>query len=484
MHRSLASRTISSTLWQSVANILSIGILFLRSILLARWIPVEIFGIYGYAGAIIGLTAILSDFGIGAAFLHRAEETQDEQEAAANTFTLKVVLTLIWAGLMGPVAFTVIGPQYRAAALWLMLIRVGVNMTATPRLILQRRVVHRRLSLLSTLDDVISTAAALTLARLGHPLAALLVTNLVTLLVGAIGLYIWRPVWRPRWRWSPPVMRYLLGYGARNVLAGLLARAIDQVDDVWTGYRLGSTAVGFYSKAYAFATYPRRIVAAPLIHVATGSYAALKGRRKRLSQAFFRVNAALIRSSFLFGGALTLVAPEFIRILLGERWMPMLDAYRLMLIFTLLDPIKATLANLFIAVGKPEQVTMTRLAQLITLLLGLVTLGPALGIAGVAIAVDLMLLVGIAILLWRARDYVDFTPRRLFAVPTLALIVGMGIARATLLIPGVLGSDWRTAGTKLTAFTLCYGGILLSLERRETQRMLTWAVSALYSKVR
>jgi hypothetical protein len=106
------------------------------------------------------------------------------------------------------------------------------------------------------------------------------------------------------------------------------------------------------------------------------------------------------------------------------------------------------------------------------------------GIAGVAIAVDIMLFLGIALLLWKARAYVDFTPSRLFAVPSLALVAGMAIARGALRIPGVLGSDWRTAGVKLGAFLVIYTGVLLSLERRETRRMLTWAISALFPKTR
>ena len=51
--------------------------------------------------------------------------------------------------------------------------------------------------------------------------------------------------------------------------------------------------------------------------------------------------------------------------------MPMLDAFRLMLVFTLFDPIKITVANLFIAVGEPEKVVRTRFIQAAVLIAGL-----------------------------------------------------------------------------------------------------------------
>ena len=481
MQESLAKRAISSTLWQSSASLITTAIVFVRSVLLARWVPVEAFGIYGYAGAIIGFSSILADFGMGAAFIHQTQETEDESEAAANYLAVKAVLAIVWAALVIACSRIFIAPQYRPALVILTLIQAGTGLTAVPRLILQRRVVHRRLSLLSTLDIVVGSVAALSLALLKQPLWALMVTNLAGLAVNVIGLYVWRPVWRPKLRWSPPVVRYLLGFGARSFVAGLLARAFDQLDDIWTGSVLGSVAVGFYSKAYSFATYPRKVVAAPLIAVSTGSYAALKGDRQRLSEAFFRVNAALVRSSFLFGGLLALIAPEFIRILLGAQWLPMLNAYRLMLVFTLLDPLKVTIANLFTAVGKPEHVITARVVQLLVLVVGLAALGPRFDIAGVAIAVDVMLFNGIVLLLWRARVYVDFSPVRLFGIPILALALGMAVARGTLALPGILGSDWRTAGVKICAYGIVYAGVLLLIERHETARMVRWTVATLRS---
>ncbi len=235
--------------------------------------------------------------------------------------------------------------------------------------------------------------------------------------------------------------------------------------------------MGFYSKAYRFATYPRSILADPITGVAGGTYAELKHQRLRLSRAFFRTNAFLVRSGFLLAGLLVLVAPEFIRILLGVKWLPMLDAFRLMLIFTLFDPIKSTVASLFIAVGRPELVVRARLIQLLVMVAGLLLLSPTMGITGVALAVDAMLVVGIAILLRQARTYVDFSAKRLFAVPFLGLVTGLAFAHGAILLPGVAGSDWRTGLVKILVFSLVYGFVLGVLERQQLSEMLVYLAS-------
>lgn len=464
---SLARRSVTSVGWNVAVSIIQVLVGFGRSVLLARLLPVEIFGVYAFAGSIVGLSAIVPNFGMSGAFLHRSEATENEDKAAAVHLTLELIFVTVWVVVLAGGALMFATGQTRLALLVLTITQAGVLLTQTPKLILVRRVVHRRLALLQSTNIVLSAVTAVLLAWGGLEVWALLSTDLITLVLSIFFLYIWRPVWRPRLAWSPPTMRYFLKYGSRNVIAQGLLRALDRVDDLWTGAYLGDTAMGYYSRAYAFATYPRMILAESVNKVATGTYAEVANGRKRLSQAFFRTNALLVRSGFFLAGILALTAPEFIRILLGTKWLPMLDAFRLMLVFTLFDPIKMTVANLFLAVGRPEKILGARAVQLAVMVVGLFVLGPLWGIAGVALAVDLMLVVGIAILLYQSRKYVDFSARRLFLAPGIGIVLGVALARGAIGLPGILGSPWRTGFVKAVVFTLVYGASLLVLERRQ-----------------
>ena len=470
---SLARRSVTSAAWNVVANSARVIVLIVRSILLARLLPVEVFGIYAFAMSVVTLTSTFPVFGMWGAFLHRAPESQDEEQLAAVHFTLKGLLTLAWVAVLLSAARVFTSGETRVALILLTLVYGGVHLAQTPRLILTRRVIHRRIALLELVDVMLSTALALALVWKGATLWALLATDIITLVVTIFGLYIWRPVWTPRLAWSTPVVRYLLSFGSRTFVADLLMRALDRVDDLWTGIYLGETSLGFYSRAYTFATYPRFILARPINSVAGGTYAELKGDRLRLSKAFFRTNAFLVRSGFFLGGLLALVAPEFIRIALSAKWLPMLTAFRLMLIYTLLDPIKITVADVLTASGAPDKVIRARVVQLIVLIAGLVGLGPWLGISGVALAVDAMLMVGIALLLWQARAYVDYSLRRLFLVPGLALLSGIMLASAAVTIPCLGHSDWISGAIKIAVFSSVFFGIVLLAERREIPRYVS-----------
>ncbi|MCB0243409.1 MAG: oligosaccharide flippase family protein [Anaerolineae bacterium] len=483
MSKDLARRSTVAVAWNMASGMSGLVVLFARSIILARLLPVETFGVYAGASALVVLTSVFATFGMGGAFLHRAAETEDENRAASIHFTLKLMFTAAWAVVLIAFALLRTTGDQQTALIVITLATAGLEITQTPRLILVRRVVHRRLALLQFADALLSTALAVGLALMGVTLWALLATDLSLMFVSIVGLFIWRPVWRPWFSWNREVVRYYLSFGSRNFGAGALLLALDRVDDLWTLRYLGDTALGYYSRAYTFATYPRRILAGPVNQVAGGTYAELKGERKRLSQAFFRTNALLVRSGFFLAGLLALIAPELIAILLGDKWLPMLQAFRLMLVYTLLDPIKMTVADLFVAVGRPELVFRVRLLQLGVMVVGLFALGTRFNIAGVALAVDTMVVVGITVLLWQAREYVDFSARRLFAVPMLALVLGLA-AGAGVVALLTTPAPWLSATLKTVLFVLAYGGVLALLERQTLTAMVLPAVRQLLRRRR
>jgi O-antigen/teichoic acid export membrane protein len=460
----LAKRSVTAVAWNIPANLITLPILLLRGILLSRLLPVPTFGVYAFASSIVVLSALLADFGVGSALLHRAPETEDEGRAAAVHFTLKLLLTVVWLALIVPATLLFAGGELRLALLVLAAAASVRHLLSTPGVLLVRRVVHRRLALIQLAEGLLTTVVAVTLAYRGAGLWTLLAIDSTGIGVRAALLYGWRPVWRPRLLWAPDVARYMLRFGSRTMVADFLVRAIDRTDNLWVGTYLGDAALGIYSRAFTFAAYPRRLLAASVDTVAGGTFAELKGNRYTLSRAFFSSSAFLVRTGFLMTGALNLIAPELILALLTERWLPMVTPFRLMLVFALIDPLRNVTASLFTAVGEPERIAWTRAVQLAVLVAGLFFFGLRWGVNGAAVAINVMLLVGTSLFLWQARRFVDFSLPRLFGAPLLAVVLGFAAALAA----GQLVGDqryWLPALARLLAYSATYLLVLLALER-------------------
>jgi O-antigen/teichoic acid export membrane protein len=475
---SLAQRSVSSVTWNVATNLIILPVGLVQSILLARLLPVEYFGIYAGVIALTELVNQIFEFGLNDAFIHRAPETENEEHAVNVLFTLRFVFYAARAALLLAVAFVLFTGLRQLALAVIAATGFVTGLASIPGLILIRRVEHRRLAVMGLTNALLVAVFSIYIAATSASIWALLISSIITLLWTIILFHLWRPIWRPRFVWDRRVIRYYFSFGSRAQVGRILDRVLDTIDDLWANIFLGDLALGYYSRAYKFATYPRAILNAPVEMVASGTYAELKGDRKRLSKAFFRVNALMVRSGFLLGGWLFVIAPEFIRLLLGDQWLPMLDTFRLMLVFTLLDPLKDTIANAIVALGMPEKVISARFIQLIILGAGLFILGPRFGTVGVAIAVDLMLVVGIALLLHYVRPYVDVSLLRLFAAPAIALAIGMGLTGLLLHFWDASRPEWQLGIVKTLVIGIGYLAVLWILEGKELYRTFLEVIDA------
>jgi len=473
---SLAKRSLRSSGYMIASSGFQAVVQLARSILLARLLLPENYGVYTYAASFVMLTYALPGFGIGAAMVHRTWQS-DGEIARRVQFTLNVILNAIWALVMVFGLSWFFDEEYRWVFWVILATQVADNLTGVARAKLSRGVSFRRIALIEGVNTLIGSGVAVFLAWRGAGLWSLVSTDIIAAGIGIFGFYIIRPVWQPRFGWSREVAVYLLDFGRRSLGSIVLLQALDRVDDLWAGAFLGDAQLGYYSRAYTFATYPRKVLASPISRVAMGTYAALKDKPKRLSQAFFRVNAFLIRSGFLLSGLLFLLIPEFIHFVIGDKWLPMMTPFRLMLLYTLLDPVKITIGNVFIALGKPEKLMRARIWQLVTLLIGLFTLGPLLGINGVALSVDIMLVIGIIILLWQVQPYVKFSVKALFGVPVLAL--GLSLLTSLLTISWLLPEgdlSLLSVLLKSIAFSVPYIVILIAVERDQWLDIFTMGI--------
>lgn len=463
MNMDLVKRSVKSASWNYSINFIEFVIAFFRQVILARLLAIEVFGIYSFASSIVFFTLLFPSFGMGSALLNRVPETDDTEKSASVHFTLKAIFTTIWFFALLILGYFFIEEKYFLALAVIGLAR-GINeFMQTARSLIFRSVDTRRIAVLRLITVISTLLVSVILALNGAGLWTLLSADILVTLIMFIGLYLWNPVWRPHFAWEKDIVRYMLDFGRKNFIAGLLSRALDRVDDIWTGFFLGELQLGFYSKAFSFAIMPRNLLGNPLVNVIRGSYAELKGDRKRLSRYFSIFNSVLLRSGFLIGGVLFLIAPEFILVVLGERWLPMLEAFQLMLIFTLIDPVKLSIGNVFVAVGKPEIIGRARFIQLVIMIIGLFILGPSFGITGVAVAVDIMVIAGLVQQLWLAKEFVDYSLKDLFLTPLISL--GGGVALYFLV------SHWVTPGTdiasgilKLGVFSIGYLAIFLAFE--------------------
>lgn len=345
----------------------------------------------------------------------------------------------------------------------------------TPFILLKRRLAFRRIALIGIVSSLAMLVVAPLLALAGWGFWSLVVGESVTgSLVSLVGFWFYRPPMKFSLRLDRAKARDLVGFGKHVLVTDQLRFALDRFDDFWAGTALGQAALGYYSKAYEFARYPRRIIARPLQEVFFSAYARFQDDRRNLSKTFFRANSYVVRVGFLVSPVLVLVAPEFVFYVLGENWLPMVFTFQLMIVYCLFDPLLVTAGDLLTACGAPQKMTRVRIAQLIFFVPAVVVGARLWQINGIALAADGMLVVGLLGVFRMTRAFVDVSLRKLFVAPVLGLAAGGGafaLVSSFLQVQGAL--LW--AVVKAIAYLVPYLAVLLLLEWRDYRAILASA---------
>lgn len=470
----LAGRTVRGSLYTVGAAGVTITLGFARSILLARLLLPEHFGVVALALFFVSLAGQLRALGLDRALLHR----QTTEGTVYGTYlslklaltgggTLLLILLAPWIArfypqqpLLAPVMVALAGITFLGA------------MNQTQETLLGMTLNFRALALTNVAASVVMTVVAPYLAWRGWG-----VWSLVAELGSGIltrSLLVWGPLrvgaFRPRFECTEA--RWFWCYGRANWVGTNVGFLLDRFDDFWVGTALGKAPLGFYAKAYEFARYPRRLLANPLVSVLAPVFARLQADRLHLSQAYFRLMSLLVRSGFLVGGLAVLLAPEFVFYVLGTKWMPMVRAFQLMIVYVLLDPLLVATNNLLMAVGAPQAVARARLGQLVFFVPAVVLGARWRGIEGVALAADGMLLVGFLLLYRAVRRHVDYSAWRLFAWPMVGGGLGVLLTLAWIGAGGISHPQSLTvAAIKAGVYVAALGLVLLATERRELLAM-------------
>jgi PST family polysaccharide transporter len=440
---------------------------FLRAVLLMRLLGPEQFGVVTLALFFSTFIVPFSVLGVDSALLQNPNPTP---QTFSTHFTLRLLLAVGVLGLgllASPVLRQLYAEQPLVVDVFLVLLIVNLLEAsyATPGVILRREMRFGALALLNLFSSLAMTITAPLLAYLGFGLWSLVAEQAVGPLIRWIGIWLVLYPWRPQAGFDRTEAKASIKFGSHVLSSNLLGIMLDRFDDFWTGTVLGATALGYYSRAWELAQYPDRVLATPIINVFFSTYAAVQADKKQLSQAFFRSSSFLVRVGFLLAVVLLIIAPELTLILFGEAWLPIVPIFRLMLVYVLLDPLYNNLSYLIIGVGQPRLLTRVRLLQVALFVLAVIIFARLWGTNGVAMAANLMMLIGVVALLAYSHNFVKVSLRRMFQWPFLAVALSLGVGFAL-----VHFSQWSGLWTGMILKALAAAGVyVLTLFLAERQ---------------
>jgi PST family polysaccharide transporter len=419
-------------LWVAAASYWAIGFGFVANILLTRLLTPEVYGEYALATFFAMLFQLRSKVGLAYAY---AQERTISGTVVGTVFTLDVLLGVggVLLGLAAAPLLLGFGYSWPVVAMMLTMLLLGLLESPLAVFVttLEKELYFKPGSIISSVVLPLSYLPAFWLAWTGRGSLSLIAQYVLfaVLSFGVFGVFIWQRMrWMRELKWSfarTQARRYL-GYGLQTGVATFLSNIATQADNFVVGTQSGVTALGYYDRGYRTAQWPNLLLNTLLSRSALFTYAQLKDDTLRLRKSVAMVIWIIISMGAPVALALAIAAPDLVRLLYGERWLPAVPILRLLVIAAMLRPIWDNAFALFIGTGRPRQAIAIGALQLaIILSLGWV-LGSLYGPLGVGVAVIVGYVAALAAAQRTTAGLLELDLLGLFAKPLLAaaLVVG------------------------------------------------------------
>jgi PST family polysaccharide transporter len=327
--RNLSRIAATGAAWSLGALVFSRLVTLASTVVLARLLSPDDFGLMALGLLVIGYSDALNDFGLDEAVVvygGRGTRVAD----VAYTMSIAIGLGFTIAGfLSAPLLAEVLGEPrltgvLRALATALLIVSFGqIQKGELARRLMFRRRVAGEIALV-----VIKAAVSIGLVVAGLGVWGLVWGQLAGTTARVVANWVLCP-WKPHPKFDRDIARSLAGFGIRISLASMMGTVALNLDYLAIGSRLGTVALGLYYVAYRLPELLLVQTTQAVTSVLVPTYVTMSGDRDRLVRAFHDSTRVVASVAIPLAIGLAFLAPEIMRVIYGPAWVDAIPVLRL-----------------------------------------------------------------------------------------------------------------------------------------------------------
>jgi O-antigen/teichoic acid export membrane protein len=385
---SLKAQVISSVKWNGASMVVITAIHFVTIAVLARLLSPLDFGLMGMIMVVIGFAQAFGDMGFSNAIIQRQDVPQSHLSSFFWVNVLTGMLLFICIILVRPVAVIYFKQPvlsgYLGIAAFSFLIMPFAQIFNT---LLKKELRFRTLSKIDIVGTVVysTVTVGLALAKLG--VLSLILGQLVrTAFTVGILFFIFRKTWLPKFHFNIKEIKSYLSFGAFQMGERAANYLSANSDYIIIGRFLGPSALGFYTLAYQLMRAPLAKINPIITNVAFPAFSKVQNDNFRIRKGYCKALNYISTLTFPVLTGMVAVAPEFVRLVYGEKWIPSIIVLQILCLVGLFKSVGGTIGSVLLAKGRADIGFYWNVFWVIMVLLGIIV-GVQWGIVGVAVAI-------------------------------------------------------------------------------------------------
>ncbi|WP_407556126.1 lipopolysaccharide biosynthesis protein [Winogradskyella sp. 4-2091] len=352
MADNLKNKVVSGISWSLLGQVTNQLLTFIISIVLARLLGPEAFGLIGLVMGITTVLNVIQDFGLGSAIIQKSGVNKKDF-SSIFLFNLGIGIILFIFLFFTSGLFADFFKDNQLEFLF-QLSAVGLifgSMSSSLGSLIRKDLDFKKLTMIGVFVNVVSGGLGLYLAYDGFGVLSLVIRNLVSAGLTTIIYWVVSPL-KPSLYFSLNKVKGYLKFGANMLGINFVARIFEQIDVLIIGRFYNPASVGFYNRAKSMKVLPLLTITSVLNKVLFPVYSKIKHDENRLKK-YFSFSIGLL--SIVYVPIMLLLAfysKEVILLLLTDEWAETIPYLQILCITGFFMPISSVSNNILISRGK------------------------------------------------------------------------------------------------------------------------------------
>ena len=367
------------------------GLNFLRSVILARLLTPEAFGLFGIVLMTIDAFTAVSNLNLKSLIITLPFDQKDSKDIWLDSIWVMEILrsTLIFVAVWAASSF--VGNYYGSPELYPLLVTAAfavliAGFTNGAFTLYERDIEYKRVVILELLTALVGfcTTIGLTLWRRD---ATVFVWGMVSAnLFRVVMSFAWHN-YRPSWRFDGAILRKCLTYGSFFLVISFFTYVTTQFDNLVIGKYMGLAALGIYLMAYKLAMMPVDVILQVVSRVMLPLYAKLY--RENPGRSFDRWSTNIICLGWVFAMSSLVLwtgGGYWISLFYGQNWIPPMGAFYTLIGIGLFRGLAQSSGSMLLAMNRQDVDSIAKTVEAVIFVVLILSLVPRFGMISAGFA--------------------------------------------------------------------------------------------------
>lgn len=351
---SLQKKTIRNLLWRFAERCGAQLVSLVVSIVLARLLEPEAYGIVALITVIITILQVFVESGLGSALIQKKGADKLDY---STVFIFNIGMSLVIYAVLYIIA-PYLALFYENSEISLMIRVLGTTLLFYAVRNVQQAYVSKHLMFkqyfFATLVGTVTAAiVGISIAYMGGGAWSLVIQQITNTVVGTVALFC-AVKWKPQWHFSWTRFKQLFSFGWKLLISGLINTGYNNLRQLIIGKIYTNEDLAFYNQGDK---YPLALITAINSTIDAVLFPVMSSEQDHLERLKLMTRRAIKTSSFILWPimlGLAAVAKTFVSVLLTDKWLPCVPYMQALAISYAFWPIHTANLNAINALGRSD----------------------------------------------------------------------------------------------------------------------------------